>query len=53
MATTLDAQIGEVLLICDSGLAGCCIWTNRVNPLQQATKIMYEHNPIEELTIKP
>ena len=53
MATPLDAQIGEVLLIFDSGLARCCIWTNRVNPLLQATKIMYEHNPMEEPTTKP
>ena len=51
--TPLDAQIGEVLLICDIGLARCCIWTNRVNPLLQATKIMYEHDPMKDLTSKP
>ena len=49
----LNAQICEVWLLCDIRLARCRCWVNRVNPLPQATKIMYEHNPIEEPTTKP
>ena len=45
----------SVDLICVSyiaiRLARCCIWTNRVNPLLQATKIMYEHNPMKEAAL--
>ena len=45
MGTPLNAQVSEVTHICDIRLARFCIWTNRVNPLLQAAKIMYEHNP--------
>ena len=45
--------VSEVTHICDTRLARFCIWTNRVNPLLQAAKIMYEHNPMEEPTTKP
>ena len=53
MGTPLDAKVSEVTHICDIRFAQCCTWTNRVNPLLQATKIMYEHNPMEEPTTKP
>ena len=53
MGTPLDAKVSEVTHICDIRFAQCCIWTNRVNPLLQAAKIMYEHNPTEEPTTKP
>ena len=53
MGTPLNAQVSEVTHICDIRLARFCIWTNRVNPLLQAAKIMYEHNPMEEPTTKP
>ena len=48
----LNAQVREVPLMSEIRLAGYCIWTNRVNPLLQATKIMYEHNAIEEPATK-
>ena len=51
--TPLNAQVSEVTHICDIRLARFCICTNRVNPLLQAAKIMYEHNPIEEPATKP
>ena len=53
MGTPLNAQVSEVTHICDIRLARFCIWTNQVNPLLQAAKIMYEHNPMEEPTTKP
>ena len=53
MATPLNAQVSEITHVCDIRLARFCIWTNRVNPLLQAAKIMYEHNPVEEPTTKP
>ena len=34
-------------------LSPCCCRVNRVNPLLQATKFMYEHNPTEVPITKP
>ena len=53
MGPSLKAHACEVTRICDIRLARCRCWVNRVNPLLQATKIMYEHNLIEEPTTKP
>ena len=53
MGPSLKAHACEVTRICDIRLARCRCWVNRVNPLLQATKIMYEHNPMEEPTAKP
>ena len=53
MGPTLKAHACEVTRICDIRLARCYCRANRVNPLLQATKIMYEHNPTEEPTTKP
>ena len=47
------AYAHEVTHIRDIRLAQCCHRVNRVNPLPQATKIMYEHHPMEEPTTKP
>ena len=49
----LNAKVSEVTHVCDIRLARCRCRVNRVNPLLQATKIMYEHNPLEEPTTKP
>ena len=53
MGTPLNAQVFEITHVCDIRLARCRCWVNRINPLPQVTKIMYEHNPMEEPTTKP
>ena len=53
MGTPYRAYVREITHTCDISLAGCRCWVNRVNPLLQAAKIMYEHNPLKEPTTKP